>query len=363
MRGSPITGERTRAPSPLVGEGVARSVTDEGARREARPSHRVVAKGGPPKSNGRVEIKPPAAPFGATPHPALLRNATFPRKGGRGAHVVVWLCAALLASPALAKPQRVVSLNLCADELALRLADPGVVKSVTWISQDPLNANLAAKAAALPANDGHVEEALAYDPDLVLVGPFADPVSIALLKQVGAPVLQVGAPRSLDGVRREIRRVAVALGEPQRGEALVAEMDARLGRVAVDPSRPRLTTIVLQPNGFTVGPGSLVDEILTRAGLDNLAARRLDIAADAEVPLEVIASLEPDMLILDRSEEVAPSLAEAALDHPAIRALAQRMAIVSLPARLWTCGGPEIAEAVERLAAVAAAARTRRATP
>jgi hypothetical protein len=25
------------------------------------------------------------APNGATPHPALLRNATFPRKGGRGA--------------------------------------------------------------------------------------------------------------------------------------------------------------------------------------------------------------------------------------------------------------------------------------
>jgi iron complex transport system substrate-binding protein len=284
-----------------------------------------------------------------------------PRGGGWGA--LLFAALVTIASPVFAKPQRVVSLNLCADELALRLADPGVVKSVTWISQDPLNANLAARAAALPANDGHVEEALAYDPDLVLVGPFADPASIALLKQVGAPVVQVSAPRSLDGVRGEIRHVAAALGEPQRGEALVAEMDARLARVAVDPSQPRLTTIVLQPNGFTVGPGSLVDEILTRAGLDNLAARRLDIAADAEVPLEVVASLEPDVLILDRSEETAPSLAEAALDHPAIQALARRMTIVSLPARLWTCGGPEITEAVERLAAVAAAARARRATP
>ena len=39
------------------------------------------------------------------------------------------------------------------------------------------------------------------------------------------------------------------------------------------------------------------------------------------------------------------------------------MTVVSLPARLWTCGGPEIAEAVERLAAAAAAARARTATP
>jgi len=118
---------------------------------------------------------------------------------------------------------------------------------------------------------------------------------------------------------------------------------------------------VLRPNGFTVGPGSLVDEILSRAGLDNLAAR-LDIAADAQVPLEVVALLGADILILDRDEASAPSLADATLDHPAIAALASRMTIVSLPARLWTCGGPEIAEAVERLAA-AAAARGREATP
>jgi iron complex transport system substrate-binding protein len=119
--------------------------------------------------------------------------------------------------------------------------------------------------------------------------------------------------------------------------------------------------VVLRPNGFTVGPGSLVDEILTRAGLDNLAAR-LDIAADEQVPLEVVALLGADLLILDRDEASAPSLADAALDHPAIAALARRMTLVSLPARLWTCGGPEVAEAVERLAAAAAAARAREAT-
>jgi iron complex transport system substrate-binding protein len=279
-----------------------------------------------------------------------------PCGGGWGALLLAALVA--IASPAFAKPQRVVSLNLCADELALRLADPGVVKSVTWLSQDPLSANMAAEAAALPANDGHAEEALAYRPDLVLVGPFADPASIALLRQVGAPVVEVGAPQTFDGVRRQIRDLAAALGETQRGEALVAAMEARLAGVVIDPSRPRLKAVVLRPNGFTVGPGSLVDEILARAGLDNLAAR-LAIAADEQVPLEIVALLGADILILDRDENSAPSLADAALDHPAIAALAQRMTIVSLPARLWTCGGPEIAEAVERLAA---AARAREAT-
>jgi iron complex transport system substrate-binding protein len=285
----------------------------------------------------------------------------FPRKGRRVRTFAAWVCLALLAAPAVAKPQRVVSLNLCADELALQLADASVVKSVTWLSKDPRSGNVAAQAAALPANDGHAEEALAYNPDLVLVGPFADPASIALLKQVGAPAVEVGAPQTLDGVRRQIRDLAATLGEPQRGEAMVADLDARLARVAIDTGRPRLKAVVLRPNGFTVGPGSLVDEILTRAGLDNLAAR-LDIASDEQVPLEVVALLGADLLILDRDEAGAPSLADAALDHPAIAALARRVTVVSLPARLWTCGGPEIAEAVERLATAAAAARARRAT-
>ena len=289
-------------------------------------------------------------------------SAAFLRKGGRGALAfAAYACVALLAFPAIARPQRVVSLNLCADELALRLADPGVVRSVTWLSQDERSANVAAVAAALPANDGHAEEALAFDPDLVFVGPFADPAAIALLKQVGAPVVTVDAPQTLAGARREIRSVAAALGEPQRGEALVADLDARLDRVAIDPQARRLTAVVLRPNGFTVGPGSLVDEILARAGLDNVAAR-LDIAADEQVPLEIVASLGADLLILDRDEARAPSLAEAALDHPAIAALAGRMTVVSLPSRLWTCGGPEIAEAVERLAAAAKAARAKAAT-
>ena len=98
---------------------------------------------------------------------------------------------------------------------------------MTWLSQDPRNANVADKAAALPANDGHAEEALAFDPDLVFVGPFAEPASVALLKRVGAPVAEVGEPQTFDGARREIREVAAALGEPQRGEALIAAIDAR----------------------------------------------------------------------------------------------------------------------------------------
>ena len=79
-------------------------------------------------------------------------------------------------------------------------------------------------------------------------------------------------PRRFDDVRRQIREVAAVIGEPERGEALVADIDRRLARISVDANRPPLRAIILRPNGFTVGPGSLVDEILRRAGMTNLAA-------------------------------------------------------------------------------------------
>lgn len=45
------------------------------------------------------------------------------------------MLAAAAASPA--QPERIVSLNMCTDELVLRLADAGRIASVTWLSQDP----------------------------------------------------------------------------------------------------------------------------------------------------------------------------------------------------------------------------------
>jgi hypothetical protein len=152
-------------------------VTDEGSRRQARLQHDARHWTQARPHNFERLWRRHRAPFGATPHPSPLRGDTFPRKGGRGARAsAVCVCAALLAvaAPAFAKPQRVVSINMCMDELVLRLADRDAIASVTWLSQDPRNANMAEAAKGLPANNGLAEEALSFHPDLVLAGPFTE---------------------------------------------------------------------------------------------------------------------------------------------------------------------------------------------
>jgi len=269
-----------------------------------------------------------------------------------GTVAIALFAAALPAATGAAGPKRIVSLYLCADELLLQLADRPAIASVTFLSRDPDNSNVADLAVRVPVNYGRAEEIIAQRPDLVVAGAYTTGATVAMLKRAGVPVVELGVAQGLDDVRRDIRIVAHAIGEDDRGEALVAAVDARLAALAASPPRPRLRALVLNPNGFTIGAGSLVDEIFARAGFDNVAAT-LGVDAYGQLPLERIVRSDADVLILNADRDGPPSLATQSLDHPALRKLAGRVRLVVLPARLWTCGGPGIVEAIERLRRIA----------
>ena len=151
-------------------------------------------------------------------------------------------------------------------------------------------------------------------------------------------------------MRAQIRAMAALLGEETRGEALVADIDARLDALAARRRPKLLRAIVLRPNGFTVGRGSLVDEILTRAGLVNIAAE-LGIESYGQIPLETVASAGAAVLVLNDTPDGPPSLAHEVLHHPVIARLSEKLRLVSLPSRLWTCAGPSVVDAIELLVA------------
>lgn len=261
---------------------------------------------------------------------------------------------AAMASSALAAPERVVSLNLCADELVLRLLPPERIASVTWLSQRPESSTVAALAAAVPANHGLAEEAMRFDPDLIVAGIHTTRAAVAFLRRIGRPVIDLEVPATLDEVREQISTLATALAVPERGQALIEEMDGRFAALKPPPEAARPKAIVLNPNGFTVGRGSLVDAMLSRAGLDNLAAE-LGLESYGQIPLETVILAGADMLIVDAEPDRPPALATELLRHPALLRLGRRIAIAAVPSRFWTCGGPRLAEAVAILAEARAA--------
>ena len=252
------------------------------------------------------------------------------------------------AKPQRPKPQRIVSTNVCADQLALALADRQHIISVSRLAAQPEISNFAVAAQGIPVNNARAEEIVMLKPDLILGDIYTGKHANNLAKTIGVPVHVINTGASIDDVRTIIRDTAKILGQEARGATLISEMDARIGKVRRLTTAP-ITALVYEPNGLTSGNGTMTDDILSKAGLTNIAPQ-LTSFAYATVPLEQVVSTAPQLLILDDSYSRSSSRAQSFLRHPAFLSLKGRTTIYAIPSRLWLCPGPWIAEAVERLA-------------
>lgn len=267
----------------------------------------------------------------------------------RGLAVLLAAVAASWPGSASAAPARVVSVNLCADQLVTLLAPERVV-SVTHLAPERSMSFVADRIGGYTINHGNAEEVLALRPDLVVAGRFAARPAVAMVRRLGIAVIDLPLVESFAQVRDQVRLLGDALGVPERAETLLARMDARLERVRGAPGSERPLALVLGANGFTSGSGTLIDEVLRAAGLENAAATRLGVTGYGQVGLEDIVTVRPDVVVLNEDLTEGPSLARQFLDHPALAAFGLDVQVVRVPGRLWTCGGPYTAGAVERLA-------------
>ena len=78
--------------------------------------------------------------------------------------------AALMSRAAADPPRRVVSFNVCADQLVVALADPAQIAGLSPYAADPALSVVADQARAFRRIDWQAESTIPLDPDLVLVG-------------------------------------------------------------------------------------------------------------------------------------------------------------------------------------------------
>lgn len=263
---------------------------------------------------------------------------------------LIAFAAALAGTVTLADaPQRVVSVNLCTDQLALMLAAEGQLISVSYLAQDARSSGMAAAARALPANYGLAEEIFLLDPDLVLAGQFTTRETVAMLRRLGTPVVTMAPAYSLEDVRDRIAEMGRHLGREAAAADLVARLDAGLAAVRAEAPEHRPRAAVYSARGYMSGPASLSGAILEAAGFANVAAER-GLSIGARLPLEELVMLDPDLVVLPTPWPGA-SHAEEMLTHPALRALQERAGTAPLTDRDWACGTPHVLRAVAELAA------------
>lgn len=244
---------------------------------------------------------------------------------------------------------RIVSLDYCADNYVLKLADreqilavsPGAVKDFTYMRE---------AAIGLPTVRPVAEDVLILKPDLVVRSYGGGPKAGEFFERAGVPVLQVGWAANLDGetvgsIPFLIQEMADGLGQPARGQALVEEF--RNGLDAIRARETEKSALYMTPGGVTTGHGSLMHQALLAAGLKNFQ----ETSGWRSLPLERLAYEQPDV--------VAASFFSSARDqvntwstarHPVAQAQLAGPDVVHMEGAWTACGGWFILDAIEALA-------------
>ena len=275
-----------------------------------------------------------------------------------------WRLAALLlaatgaatssgAEPAKAgPPQRIISLNLCADQYLLELADRSQIAALTVNAADPEMSAAASRAKGIRLINRSIEEILVIDPDLIVGMPARRSAVAEALKDRNIRLLDLQSAESYAEIVTQTRTAAAAIGQSERGEAIIRRMNADLA--ALPKGTGSGVAAYYQRRGFMTGTGTLVDDLMKRVGLTNLAAR-LGKPVLAHLSLEELIAAQPDWLIVESATRDVKDQGTEMLHHPALRHIPR----LYLPQAWTVCGGPAYVLAARSLVEQIAAARTR----
>lgn len=243
--------------------------------------------------------------------------------------------------------ERIVSINLCTDQLLLLLAPTEQISSVSFMAANPIYSAYVDRVGDIPLNHARVEEIVAFEPDLILAYELSDHRLVALLRKLGYRVELLAAARSLDDVAAVIAHTAALLQQQAAGEQLLATMKRQL-QVRSPPLGERPLAVIYAPNGYSPGAKTLQSAVLEAAGFANLSAR-LGNQYGAVIPLEQLLRHQPQLFVIDDQESNMHSLAQKKLRHPALTKSIAASATTRIDGRLWSCPTPMVTQAVAEL--------------
>lgn len=261
-----------------------------------------------------------------------------------GAAGTLWATTAARAPTPAAAPQRIVSINLCADQLILALADRHQIAGLTRNANDGAMSAEAAAARGLPILSNSAEQILAIDPDLIVGMPATGSPALAALPDQGYRLVDVNTANTASEIHVAIQQTAAAVGHPARGAAMIEQMKRELAALP-HPGRGRIAAYY-QRRGFMTGTGTLIDEMMGRIGLVNLA-EKLGKPPLSQISLEEMVAAQPDFLIVESATDVVTDQGSEMLHHPALNAIPR----ISVPEAWTVCGGPAYTAAARSMAA------------
>ncbi len=201
------------------------------------------------------------------------------------------------------KPQDIISLTLGTDEMLLKLVDKSRIKALTYLADDKGLSNIVeeAKAISNKLQGDNAESVIALQPDLVIVADYTKKEFVQQLLDAKLTVYKVRTPNTIDEVKRVVNNLAQLTGEKAKGTELNSWIDEKLKAVsdklsALKPEQ-KLGIMDYSEMGSTSGKGTNFDDIVTRAGLVNVAAKA-GLEGWPQLSKEKIVTFDPDLIMV-----------------------------------------------------------------
>lgn len=201
------------------------------------------------------------------------------------------------------KPVRILSYGLWLDNIVLGMLPPERLVGIDHMADDPNSSNIVGIAEGIAEKINHpsAERVLALHPDVVFLDADIDAGPAQTLPELGIRVVACKKPHNAEELRAAVRMVAAALGEEEKGEALVglfdAEREALAGRLREVPPDARKTVVVISMSPTYGSRGGLFDGLCGMAGVTNGAAQ-IGLTAGQALTKEHIVAVNPDVLIV-----------------------------------------------------------------
>ncbi|WP_439923903.1 ABC transporter substrate-binding protein [Nitrobacter sp. JJSN] len=281
---------------------------------------------------------------------AGARSCIIDRRMGGLAAAVLALSVGVVTQAQAADLPRVASINVCTDQLLMTLADPSQILGLSPYARDAARSWAAAEATKYRRLSGEAEDVLMLRPDLVVASLYMKRTTRELLKQQGMRIAEFDIAKSIDDVKGQIRRMGDLVGHPDRAEAQVARLDAAIARAREAVARKSYRVLALSRRGWVSGDDSVTGALLSITGLSN-AASGIDISSGGFAKLETIVADRPDFILISEGRDVAEDEGSALLLHPALEKLYPPSRRIVIPEDFTVCGGPMLADALDRLVA------------
>lgn len=242
-----------------------------------------------------------------------------------------------------------MSLDQCADQYVLALSGHSEIVGLSTRARDA-DSYLRNEAFGLPERRATVESILGAAPTIVVRYWGGDERLVTSLRRRGIRVVTIGDATEFPQIEGSIRRVASALGAPEAGERLIADMEAKLS-LAAGAARGR-KAYYLTSGGDTAGSGVLIGAMIRAAGFENLNGR----SGYSAISAEQLLLHPPAMFVLGFFDQDMDAGERWSLGREAaVRRLIAGRQSVSLPSSILGCPAWFAADGAAELAAWARA--------